>query len=191
MKSKTSEWFTCKVRYDKTMEDGTVKKVTEAYVVEALSFTEAEASIIEEMSPYIRGEFEVVDISRAAFKEVMFMGDGEKAVGNQVEALSKAIQKKDAAVAQEVYDRPLEEQMKHTDTRWYKSKVQFITLDERSGKEKRSNVQYLVEGCSLESARSNVDTMMGSTMIDYVIASVVETAVMDVIEHEVKGEPEA
>lgn len=43
-------WFECKIRYEKVMEDGLQKKVTEQYVVDALSFSEAEARIIEEMS---------------------------------------------------------------------------------------------------------------------------------------------
>lgn len=57
-----SKWFECKVRYDKTQENGTIKKVTEPYLVDALSFTEAEARIIEELTPYISGEFEVAGI---------------------------------------------------------------------------------------------------------------------------------
>ena len=58
MRSRTATWFECKIRYEKAMEDGMQKKVTELYTVDALSFTEAEASIIEEMSSYISGEFE-------------------------------------------------------------------------------------------------------------------------------------
>ena len=58
----TNNWFECKVRYEKIMEDGKNKKVTEPYLVDALSFTEAEARIIEEMTPYISGEFSVSDI---------------------------------------------------------------------------------------------------------------------------------
>ena len=72
MRSRTSTWFECKIRYEKTMEDGSQKKVTELYVVDALSFTEAEASIIEEMSSYISGEFEVKDIKKAAYGEIFF-----------------------------------------------------------------------------------------------------------------------
>ena len=59
MRSRTAEWFECKIRYEKTMEDGMQKKVTETYTVDALSFTEAEQRIMEEMSAYISGEFEV------------------------------------------------------------------------------------------------------------------------------------
>ena len=55
-------WFECKIRYEKTMENGMNKKVTEPYLVDALSFTEAEARIIEEITPFISGEFTVSDI---------------------------------------------------------------------------------------------------------------------------------
>ena len=58
-------WFECKIRYEKTMDNGMNKKVTEPYLVDALSFTEAEARIIEEMTPFISGEFTVSDIKRA------------------------------------------------------------------------------------------------------------------------------
>ena len=146
MRSRTANWFICKIRYEKVMEDGLQKKVTEQYVVDALSFTEAEARIIEEMSQYISGEFDVVEIDRCAFKEVFF-SDQETA-----------------------------------DT-WYKAKLQFITIDEKTEKEKRTAVYYLVQGSSLENARKNIDEVMCGTMIDYVISSVSETKIMDVFEH--------
>lgn len=63
-------WFECKVRYDKTIENGTIKKVTEPYLVDAMSFTEAEARIIKEMSPFMSGEWSVADIKRANFSEL-------------------------------------------------------------------------------------------------------------------------
>ena len=49
MRSRTSIWFECKVRYEKTGDDGMSRKVTETYVVDALSFSEAESRILEEM----------------------------------------------------------------------------------------------------------------------------------------------
>ena len=147
MRSRTANWFVCKIRYEKTMENGVQKKVTETYVVDALSFTEAEARIIVEMSAYISGEFEVVEIDRAVFKEVFFM------------------------------------EQNNTDTRWYKSKLQFITIDEVTEKEKRTNVYYLVEGCSIASARDNIDNVMRGTMIDYSIHSISETSIFEVFEY--------
>ena len=71
-------WFECKVRYDKTLENGTIKKVTEPYLVDAMSFTEAEARIIREMSPFMSGEWSVADIKRANFSE-LFTSDEESA----------------------------------------------------------------------------------------------------------------
>ncbi len=153
MRSKTANWFLCKIRYEKTMENGLQKRVTEQYVVDALSFTEAEARIIEEMSSYINGEFEVWEIDRAVFKEIFFSDD-------------------------DMADK------------WYKSKLQFITIDENTEKEKRTNVYYLVQGSSLENARRNIDEVMGGTMIDYVISAVSETTIMDVFEHVIQPKSE-
>lgn len=68
-------WFECRIRYEKTMENGMSKKVTEPYLVDALSFTEAEARIIEQMAPFISGEFTVRDIKRASFSEVFYTED--------------------------------------------------------------------------------------------------------------------
>jgi hypothetical protein len=133
------------------MEDGMQKKVTETYVVDALSFTEAEQRITEEMSSYISGEFEVSDIKRAAYKEIFFSDE-------------------------EMADR------------WYKSKLQFITIDEKTEKEKRSNVNYLVQAGTLNGAVKNIGEVMGGTMIDYVIASVAETTIIDVYEYKKKDE---
>ena len=60
------------------MENGVQKKVTEPYLVDALSFTEAEARIIEEMKPFISGEFIVTDIKRARIAELFFNENGDK-----------------------------------------------------------------------------------------------------------------
>lgn len=72
LRSRTSTWFECKVRYEKTQEDGSDKLVNEQYVVDALSFTEAEASIIDNMSVYVSGEFKVANINPANYNEIFF-----------------------------------------------------------------------------------------------------------------------
>ena len=59
-----ASWFECKIRYDKTQENGSIKKVTEPFLVDALSFTEAEARIIEEQTPYVSGEVNVTAVKR-------------------------------------------------------------------------------------------------------------------------------
>ena len=72
MRTKTSNWFEVKLRYDKVHEDGCEKKVTESYVVEALSFGEAEKAAIEFLGSYVSGEIQVVNINPMKFREVFF-----------------------------------------------------------------------------------------------------------------------
>ena len=66
----THEWFECKIKYEKQQENGALKKVVEPYLVDALNFTEAERRIIEEIAPFMTGEFQVSDIKRARFGEL-------------------------------------------------------------------------------------------------------------------------
>ena len=70
-----TEWFECKVKYDKTMEDGLIKTTTASYLVDAISFTEAEKRFIEEMEPFMTGEFVVTDTKRARLAEVQESDD--------------------------------------------------------------------------------------------------------------------
>ena len=151
MRSRTSTWFETKVKYQKTMEDGSEKVVSEAYVVDALSFTEAESAIIDEMSVYVSGELKVSGIGKACYGEIFFS---------------------------DVDD----------DDKWYKAKLQFITIDEKSEKEKRSNVTYLVQAKSLARALRYIDEVMGKTMIDYDVIGLNETKLMDVFEHHAPNE---
>lgn len=136
-------WFECKIRYERVMENGMNKKVTEPYLVDALSFTEAEARIIEEMTPFISGEFTISDIERANYSE-LFPSDEESA------------------------------------DRWFKCKLIFITLDDKSGAEKKTSTQVLVQAADLRDAVKKLDEGMKGTMADYQIASVAETAIMGV-----------
>jgi len=57
-------WFECKIKYQKTAEEGKIVTVAESYLVDALSFTEAESRIIKEMKPFISGEFQVSNVRR-------------------------------------------------------------------------------------------------------------------------------
>ena len=147
-------WFECKIRYEKTMENGMQKKVTEPYLVDALSFTEAEARIIEEMTPFITGEFTVSDIKRANYSE-LFPSDEESA------------------------------------DRWFKCKLIFITLDEKSGAEKKTSTQVLVQAADLRDAVKKLDEGMKGTMADYQIGMVSETPIVDVFPYEAKEESNA
>lgn len=71
-------WFECKVTFDRTAEDGTIKKVTEPYLVDALSFTEAEARIIKECQPFATGEFTVASVRRCKIAEMVYFEEGDK-----------------------------------------------------------------------------------------------------------------
>ncbi len=64
-------WFECRVSYDKMQENGTVKRITESYLVDAVNFTEAEARITEAMQPYISGEFTVSAVRRRNYESVI------------------------------------------------------------------------------------------------------------------------
>ena len=70
-----NEWFECKVRYDKPQGDGSIKQTTELYLVEGLSFSEAENTVIEELNPFISGEFMVDTMKRAKYADIFTSED--------------------------------------------------------------------------------------------------------------------
>ena len=144
-------WFIAKIRYEKTMENGMQKKVTESYLVDALSFTEAEARIVEEMTPFIQGEFMVTDLKRGNISE-LFSSEADK------------------------------------DARWYKIKVAFVTLDEKSGKERKSYSYVLVQSSDTASAEKMLHERMKETLSDYEVLKVEETSIMDVFPYVLDSE---
>ena len=73
--------------------------------------------------------------------------------------------------------------------RWFKAKVAFITLDEKSGAEKRSNQNMLIQAADLRDAVKRLDKGMEGTMADYVIVSIAETPIMDIFHY--KAETDA
>lgn len=73
-----ANWFECKARFDKMMENGALKKVTEPYMVDALSFTEAEARIIEELTPFVSGEFSVSAVKKTKISEIFWDDSADK-----------------------------------------------------------------------------------------------------------------
>ena len=151
MRSRTSIWFEAKIRYEKTMEDGCLKKVTETYVIDALSFSEPEKRILEKMGSYVSGEIEVCGLKIAPYKEIFF-ADSDMA------------------------------------DRWYVAKLAFITIDEKTDKEKKTRVCYLVNAGNINAAVKNIEEQMAGTMIDYDTFNVSETQILDVFEYKPKGE---
>jgi len=140
MKNTVNKYFEVKVKMQKTQEDGTQKKVSEQYVVEAATFGEAERRITECLKPYIEGEFDVTDIKIAGYSQII-KGDEEA-------------------------------------DKYFKAKVSFLTMDETTGKEKKTSELYLVQSDTLESAESDVKTFLndGNTTI----SSISETVILDV-----------
>lgn len=72
-----STWFTVKVKYTKQLENGDFKRVTEPYLLAAMTFTDAEARIYEELGAVIRGEFSVTTISRTDFHDIFHYEDSD------------------------------------------------------------------------------------------------------------------
>ena len=151
MRSRTAIWFEAKIRYEKMMEDGCLKKVTETYVIDALSFGEAEKRILEEMTSYVSGEVEVCALKIAPYKEIFFADS-------------------------------------NMDDKWYVAKLAFITIDEKTDKEKKTRVCYLVNAGNINAAVKNIEEQMAGTMIDYDTFNVSETQILDVFEYKTKGE---
>ena len=137
-------YFLTTIKYDKTAEEGKIVKVSEQYLVDALSFTEAEARIIEEMKPFISGEFVVQAIKRAKITELFENFSGDK---------------------------------------WYSCKVNFITLDEEKGIEKKTPCNMLVQADDLKSAREHLELKMKGTQADYDNAAISETKIIDVYKY--------
>ena len=138
-----NNFFECKIKYNKVIEDGKEKLATEKYLVSAMSFTEAEANFIKEITPYISGEFFIDDISRADYSE-LFLSEDESA------------------------------------DKYYDAKLAFITLDEKSGKEKKTNVNMLVQADDMRDAMNRLDEGMKGSMCGYQSVKLQETSLVDV-----------
>ena len=136
-----SQWFECKVKYDRLAENGMIKTVSEPYLVDALSFTEAEARITDKMQPFISGEFNVDTVKRVKLSDIFYNEAGD---------------------------------------RWYKVKTNFITIDEKTAVEKRTATYQMVQASDFKGALNLFLENMNDTMADYEIASITETAIMDV-----------
>lgn len=134
-------WFECAVRYEKTGENGLPQKVSEPYLVDALSFTEAEKRIIEEITPFVSGEFTVSKVRRARIAELFDNPNGDK---------------------------------------WYRAKVNFVTLDEEKAIEKRTAVAMMVQAATLKDALTLLIEKLSNTLSDWEVAAITETAIMDV-----------
>ena len=147
------KWFLAKIRYEKTDEKGMTRKVTESYLVDALSFTEAEARIIDNVKDFITGEFNVTALKWESVSE-LFASD------------------------------------KECDDKWYKIKVAYITLDEKSGKERRTYAYMFVQSSDTPNAEKRLHEGMKGTLADYLVMEVKETQIVDVYPYVLEPETE-
>ena len=138
------KWFECTIKYEKELEDGKIAKITERYLVDALTFTEAEARIIKEMESLVSGEFKVVNINPQKYSELFWNEKCDK---------------------------------------WFKTKVNFIVLDEEKGVEKKVANYMLVQANDLKEARELLVEGMKGSMADWEIASISETKILDVYKY--------
>ena len=138
------KWFECTIKYEKQLEEGKIAKITERYLVDALTFTEAEARIIKEMKPFISGEFEVANINPQKYSELFWNEKADK---------------------------------------WFKTKVNFIVLDEEKGIEKKVANYMLVQANDLKEARELLVEGMKGSLADWEIASISETKIIDVYKY--------
>lgn len=136
-----ANWIEVKARYDRMMENGVSKKVTEPYLVDALSCSEAEARVIEELHPYVSGDLNVTSTAKTKVAEVFGQYDGDK---------------------------------------YYRVKVNFITLDEKTAAEKRTASYIITQAVDFRNALENFLDGMKGTMADFEIESISETKIVDV-----------
>lgn len=141
-----AQWIEVKVRYEKTTDTGKAVKVTDTYIVDALSCTEAEARVVEEITPFCN-DFNVLSVNKTKISEV-FWNDGDK---------------------------------------FYKVKVNFITIDEKTAVERKSASYILVQANDFTEALANFNKGMRGTMADFEIESISETKIVEVYKYKAVG----
>lgn len=134
------QWFECKVNYNKKEKNGADEKTTASYLINALSFTEAEARIIQELKPYISESITIVDIKRAKLSDLFFNENGD---------------------------------------RYFKAKLYFTTIDQKTELEKKTMHQMLIEASNIDEALVQLRNELKTTITDYTIASISETSIRD------------
>lgn len=142
-------WIEVKVRYEKMTESGKSVKVTDPYLVDALSCTEAEARVVDEVSKST-SDFNVLAVNKTKISEIFRDDSGDK---------------------------------------WYKVKVNFISLDEKNAAEKKTASYILVQASDFDSALRNFHDGMKGTMADYEVEAISETKIVDVLAYNAASMP--
>ena len=140
-------WFTVKVKFDSQGENGLITPVTEAFLIDALSYAEAEKRILEEVRSYATSnELEIKDIRKTKITELFCNEGGDK---------------------------------------WYRCKVNYITIDEDKGIEKKAPQIMMVQASKFKDAVDTLIERMKSSLSDYEIETVSETKILDVFFYQV------
>ena len=158
--------YEVKIILDRTMENGMTKKVTEQYIVtDCLGLSESEARAIQYIQPFASGDLEVISSRIAPYNEIVYDQFG---IVSQVDGEAQKLlgQNRNASTDPD---------------RWYRVKVSLITLDEKSGREKRTALNLLVNACSVNAAHDLTVEHLKGCMSDYEIGNVDETKILDVI----------
>ncbi|PLX14609.1 MAG: phage tail protein [Salinivirgaceae bacterium] len=144
-------WFECKIKYQKINEYGQEKPVAESYLVDALSFTEAESRLIKMLETELSEDFIVTGITKAKLEEVIPFEGADY---------------------------------------WYKCKVVYKDIDEKSGKEKATQHQVLVAADDFKAAFENVSKSQEQVLVPWEIQQIALTKIVDVFPYEVDDEGE-
>jgi hypothetical protein len=134
-------WFSVKVKYAKETEEGLLKSITEQYLVDAVSFTEAEAIIYDRLGSQIRGDFQVTHIAKSNIVDLFFYEDADV---------------------------------------WFKAKVQYITHDLNSGKEKKETQYMLVTANGVPQAHERIQESLSNMLVSFQVPDVLETKIIEV-----------
>jgi len=142
-------WFDCIIKYERTAEEGKIVKVKESYIIDALSFTEAEARMTEYIQPFIDGEFSVSAVKRAKINEMFWNDEGDT---------------------------------------WFRAKVNFISLDEEKGIEKKIATTMMVQANDIQEAWNGITEGMKGSQADYEIYSITTTEIQEIIKYDPDGD---
>ena len=136
-----NSWHTVKVKYTKQLQDGTLKRVTEPYLVNSISFTDAEARIHQEIGEFVRGEFLVTSIAKTDFADIFHYDDADI---------------------------------------WYKAKVQYVSEDLDSGKEKKVSNNFLISAHNVKEAYERIEESLKGLQVDFDIPAIAITPILEI-----------
>lgn len=143
-----NQLFEVKVSYERQADELGARKISEVYLINALSFTEAEARATKEIQPYaFAGELTIDSCRKRRIAEIIESADTQ-------------------------------------DDRWFEARVSFITLDEKSGTERKTPVTMLIQSDTLPNALSCLETELGKQLGSYEVNIIKETSILEYYKYE-------